>query len=629
MATRVNPFHTGTDCGKRRTLVQIEADTTGTRASFQAIQNQPAQPIHEREKVAQWLSHGLNFGQSNFIQSSFGQSSFGQNNFGQDNVVDLTGPSIFQPRRYDSFFAQVGGNTPVSWRPSLQPHKSATYDSPTRSATQTYLPSRQLKRNAAALDDSSRQFKHKAIVLDNRDEDIKEIIFVKTQTRTPRSSVKVREVIDLTGSDRPRAPKRTRSFLGHQDEDVIIIDPPAAEIRGQLRPLLLGTSGDSDARPEKRQKHTHTRLAFARVLHERPARRTVRVEVVVPEANTVGVAPPVQSVVLVCHFFRLPTEIRDKIYRYLLVSPKPIHVQHLWTELARRPTRRGRRTSEEVDFTIDTRILSACRGTALEGTRVLYSENTFLYMLRDASEVEKATARRSQRTARGRQNQDQRTINLAKYGHLLRHMAIELEPNRIGTDYEKLMGTALETLAPGSARTGAPSRCPPCGPIRLHTLTLTISPQWQQSQRTTRAAPAAAGNNQDTTTPEPRFLTIVPFFSRGGQVLKALQHLNTNFLRIHVHVNSDRRRGTDPSPPSSSSSSFSSDSDSDSDSVTNPHFPNPKTPTSPPRNNDRPAQPPRFLDPSARPAASFWRTTPSWKPSASGRLHTPKIHWRI
>lgn len=250
-----------------------------------------------------------------------------------------------------------------------------------------------------------------------------------------------------------------------------------------------------------------------------------------------------ESIEATTHFFTLAVEIRDKIYRQLLVSPMPIRVHGLWTEVARRSTRRGAR-SDDVDNTIDTRILSVCRRTAVEATRILYSENAFFYLLRDPEVVENASGlRRGQRgPGRGRWEQESRSIiNLAKYGHLIRHMIIELESNRTKPEYEKLMSAALETLVPagvGSPLLPSPPR-PPCAPIHLHTLTITISPLMQ----THRGERAPASGSPNVTAHDGRFLTTVGFFSRGAPVLKALQRLNVDFLRINVHVNSDIKDG--------------------------------------------------------------------------------------
>lgn len=203
-----------------------------------------------------------------------------------------------------------------------------------------------------------------------------------------------------------------------------------------------------------------------------------------------------------------------------------------------------------------------CHRTFVEGTRVLYSENHFLYQLRDAELLDSngGAGRRNNRTLRRGQKEAEKpkrntagpTINLEKYGHLIRHMAIELEPNRTGQPYQNLMAAALEALI--------------CSPIRLHTLTITVSPLFETSQRTVRSA---AAGNQNVTIKEGRFLSVVGFFSRGASVLKALQRINVNFLRINVHVNSDAK-----DRPSREDSNFgvmfpdTADLDEDSDSST-------------------------------------------------------------
>ena len=290
-----------------------------------------------------------------------------------------------------------------------------------------------------------------------------------------------------------------------------------------------------------------------------------------PDAIAAAASVVQPIVVGVNHFFKLAREIRDKIYRYLLVSPNPIRVWALWTQLARRPVRRVARrgySGDNIGTTIDTGILRVCRLTAEEGRHILYSENSFLYLLRDPEVVvENASSERQKRMRRSahRAAMDrlfQNSIHLNKYGHLIRHMAIELESNRTGPTYERLMRAALEVLAPNDESSPlAPS--PLCEPIHLHTLTITISPLLESNHRLARAP---AQGNQDGTVHDGRHLTMVSIFSRGGPVIKTLERINIDFLRINVHVNSDA--GTIAKPRLTGPSS-SSDSDSDSDSDSN------------------------------------------------------------
>ncbi|KAK4044760.1 hypothetical protein C8A01DRAFT_11833 [Parachaetomium inaequale] len=537
MATQCNPFHAALGHGKRRTLAEIDAATRDTK-TFKSLRRQPVQPIPNHERISEWLSRGVHPGGESF--------------------VEVNKPGAPQPNRRSPIFIVDDDKESFGQQPRSHAARAGTVARASHRAPYTPPSSRHLSFNG---------LKRKASNLDDSEEDV---IIIQPpssiQTRRPRPA----PVIDLTKSDRP---KRTTSFLGNRDDDVIIIDPPAAEMRRRLRPLLLGTPiatpRGSDIRPQKRRRQTPTASASVveRQVQQQP--EAAAREPIAPEADVTEAAVLLQSVESMTHFFTLATEIRDKIYRHLLVSPKPIHVQHLWTELARRSTRRGGR-GDDVETTIDTRILSVCRRTALEGIRILYSENTFLYLLRDPEVVESGSGggRRSQRVA-GRawreREQDSRSINLAKYGHLLRHMAIELEPNRTATSYEKLMSAALETLAPASADSLPSPPRPLCSPIHLHTLTITVSPLLESMNRPVRAP---AQGNQDVVIHEGRFLSMVSFFSRGKPVLKALQNLNADFLRINVHVNSDvkdDRSGTANNPWVGQVEDDVDDSDDDSD----------------------------------------------------------------
>jgi hypothetical protein len=562
MSTRINPFHAYLGSGKRRTLAEIEAANHRPNA-FQTRHWQPAQPVRGlvRERVSEWLSHQ-------------------EVHLGREDFVELNWPSAPDSFRRTPDSVRDGGNGPISPPTHRQLVQAGATVKPFRPAPHT--PSSQnfsstgLKRKASDLDDSE------------------DVMIVQPPPSALRRLPKTTAFIDLTRGD---GEKRRTSFRGHRDDDVVIVDPPAAEMRRQLRPLLLGRPRGSNTRAEniiraspaacrqsrpplvgmprnlntraqKRPKQTHTREAPALQRLLQRSSEGVADAAVVPEADVTEASVLLQNIEPVTGFFTLPTEIRDKIYRHLLVSQQPITVQGLWAELARRSTRRGR-SGNDIGNTIDTEILSVCRRTALEGTRVLYSENSFFYMLRD-SDVAVAGGssgvRGITRVPPRRREQERRTIDLEKYGHLIRHMAIELEPNRTGTESENLMSAALEILCPvdpGSPRHSS-SPQPLCVPIHLHTLTITVSPLFQPSHRTIRAA--AQGGNQDTIMYDGRFLSVVGFFSRGARVLKALQRLNVDFLRINVHVNSDvinSRSGSANQNTADSDSGFSDDFDSD------------------------------------------------------------------
>ncbi|KAL2118382.1 hypothetical protein VTJ04DRAFT_8042 [Mycothermus thermophilus] len=327
-------------------------------------------------------------------------------------------------------------------------------------------------------------------------------------------------------------------------------------------------------------------------------------------------------------FFSLPRELRDKVYRHLLTTPQPIPVHFLWTRVVgRRITRRTRSRARannnhttataggsfsffdsdnedsDLDTRIDTRVLRVCRQIAEEGLRVLYGENTFLYTLRDVAEVKKHIIRLANAQLQQQQQQQQRQrrpsprtrncsvqspvspsfpsavsaaardcdINLEKYGHLIRHMAIELDRNRTGDEYQELMCAALEAIVPEGYDKWewgfSPSVFSPVQPkIRLSTLTITISPCVPRGLKQLLAeqndefgthgtstansnnnnhkdvSKNAGGNDNDNRPIHPRLLaglTVAKFFSPDSGVLRALQAVQTDFLRVNVHVNSD------------------------------------------------------------------------------------------
>ncbi|KAL2152475.1 hypothetical protein VTH82DRAFT_5659 [Thermothelomyces myriococcoides] len=390
---------------------------------------------------------------------------------------------------------------------------------PCTTSSSIHLSSSRRKRKAAGLDDK-----------------VEDVIVVQPPPSFRKSYPHPAPLLNPTASHHS---DRSMSSFGNRDQDVPVVGTPPSQRRQELRKLALGIPTSSGCRPQKRRRHAPVAAGPEATRVPQPHAHAEPDGSSEPEADAEETAVLLQrSIVPVTHFFSLATEIRDKIYRHLLVSPKPIHVQHLWTEPARRSTRRGRQGDDIQASTIDTKILAVCRRTALEGTRVLYSENTFFYLLRDPEVVWSSNnGRRNQRVAgRSQRERNGSGINLAKYGHLIRHMVIELEPNRTETSYEKLMSAALESLAPATAESLPSPPRPVCRPIYLHTLTITVSPLLQSGHRTMHSS---GPNSHDVAGREGRFLTTVGFFNKGSPVLKALQRLKTDFLRINVHINSD------------------------------------------------------------------------------------------
>lgn len=424
--------------------------------------------------------------------------------------------------------------------------------------------------------------KRKANVL-KQDEDVEDVIFVREVARStlqqpPRRPKK--EPISLREDTVYQIQRKCNKFKfgNHQDEDVIIDDAVSEDTLQKNLHDLLG-----ERRPGKRQRQQAPEPA--------PPVAQQKVEIIATPEPVAEPEPPKPAEYF---FTKLPLEVREKIYRQLLVSPKPIPVKGLWTEPIHTRTRRGRGRRGQPDdpdlaWVMDTRILLTCHQAHIEATKVLYSENTFLYILRDPkpnplihvpsddddSEIDIQPARRGGTarggtfSARSSKREAQRSrIHLDKYGYLIRHLSMELESNRTDEPYHRLMASALHTLVKPY--------------IHLHTLTITISPLPEPSPR---GIPSMNSHQGQLSLRDGRSLSVLPFFSPRKPIPVALERLNLNFLRISVHVNSHLQEAqspnphhhhhpsssSSPSPPSSSSSSSSSGSeDPDSDSPPKP-----------------------------------------------------------
>ncbi|KAK4203734.1 hypothetical protein QBC40DRAFT_315406 [Triangularia verruculosa] len=370
------------------------------------------------------------------------------------------------------------------------------------------------------------------------------------------------EVIDLTLSDDDdedgssfRPPKRHRNNRW-QDKNV----PDMSDgVRDELRNEIHGLLGER-VTPPFRPPPPVVPIP------------EVEMDIDEEEEEEVVVEPTPEPVEPKDYFSSLPGEIRNKIYRLLLVSPKPIPVKDLWQEvIVRTSTRRTRGTAAttrtarnrrarvpamgeepEPSFSLDPRILRASKLTFQEGAAILYGENTFHYLLRDpgAATISIPGSRRNKRG--GNQNTGNR-INLKEYGGLIRHVGIELDSNRTGPEYERLMTAALKKLvrtdyeAMGIGYPHDPVIKEIYGPMdvpfHLRTLTVTVSPLFEQVARAVNVADGdgdgpGQGGGVSVMVREPRTLSVVRFFSKNSGVSKALREIKVDFLRVNVHVNS-------------------------------------------------------------------------------------------
>lgn len=172
----------------------------------------------------------------------------------------------------------------------------------------------------------------------------------------------------------------------------------------------------------------------------------------------------------------LPPELREQIYRFLLVSPTPTTVHNVWATHHRR----------QLPRSLDPSILRTCRLLYTEGMRVLYGENWFEYLVRDAT-AEGATPGGEDPSAADGEGEDesdedynddepdvqvpeeapQHDINIPRHGPLMRHLTIRTEANRSGKEYLRTAARAISVFA-----TLSPIRA------RVHTLRLEVQPTY-------------------------------------------------------------------------------------------------------------------------------------------------------
>lgn len=257
--------------------------------------------------------------------------------------------------------------------------------------------------------------------------------------------------------------------------------------------------------------------------------------------------------------FKLPAELRLKIYRELLVADAPIVVHGGWHLVYRRTTTRQQQQGEggvRVGRGLYIAILRVHPLFCAEGLGVLYGENTFLYRLRDPAPTMTDVSRlayddekhdedeccddddgdytpegrvenddddesasdcdedpRAERGDGGRKR-TRRDIYVEKYRHLFRHIVVEAEPNRFSEATMRAMARAIRTFAPG--------RRPAAN---IQTLAVRVTPL-----RVTRdgTGPGDADPEQAAE------FTFVDFLAPDSPVLEAIRAIECHFLRVEL-----------------------------------------------------------------------------------------------
>ncbi|RYP67221.1 hypothetical protein DL770_008652 [Monosporascus sp. CRB-9-2] len=192
-------------------------------------------------------------------------------------------------------------------------------------------------------------------------------------------------------------------------------------------------------------------------------------------------------------FGKLPAEIRDEVFRQVLVWPRDIRVLRGWTLVF--PRQRPR-------LAAGLALLRTCEVLRLQATRILYGENTFLYLIRDPSDAHPAT----RPVLRGVYGNS--VIPVDRYGHLIRRVKVVVEANRMcGREYRDNFIKAVTKFEGGLAI-----------PATLRTITIEVP--------ALTALDLGNGGN-------PLHVPICNFFGGdGSRVLSALKKINVQYIRV-------------------------------------------------------------------------------------------------
>lgn len=178
----------------------------------------------------------------------------------------------------------------------------------------------------------------------------------------------------------------------------------------------------------------------------------------------------------------LPLEVRQAIYRNLLVADDPIEVLHGWSEVRR-----------WQGLALHPALLRTCARIHDEAAALLYSENIFSYVLLDDG----------LRIAPGRSQPWQLTLPLRQHAHHFRTLELHLQCNDIDTAYNNAIRRALWTLNL-------------VGVDRLQKLTIVVSPHVDR-------------DDDDR-------VAIASYFKSDNQVIQVLKDLRTDLIQIDVHL---------------------------------------------------------------------------------------------
>lgn len=202
--------------------------------------------------------------------------------------------------------------------------------------------------------------------------------------------------------------------------------------------------------------------------------------------DTMSVEPnsPERSPIL-----RIALEVREVIYKHLLVRSKPILVKVDWTTVERNPF-------------VDHSIIFVCKQFAIEASTFLYENNTFQALLRKPS----YQLRRFEAPS-----------TIAPIHHAsFRNLIVDCSRDCWNIDWHEKMAKGITTLVSAKAM--------------IHTLTLQVNPQ------EVFAAETALGKETNP-------ITFADFLWFYGPVMIAVRMLAPRILKVIVKKGANRRFG--------------------------------------------------------------------------------------
>ncbi|KAG7057579.1 hypothetical protein JMJ77_0004963 [Colletotrichum scovillei] len=357
-----------------------------------------------------------------------------------------------------------------------------------------------------------------------------------------RSIVVVEEDSNDDGMIQPRKRRRTGGNTNAHDYHAVRERPPPRDYGATFArkstahftwgaPLMappLSQSARSDSKNKSAIPHTKSKeVVRPGSWQARP--NTGRYSGILSRTDTPESEPEPEPKSLGCPFLRIPLEIREDIYKYILVADEPIRVHQGWSAVYPR-NRVGIRTD----------LIRTCRQVRKEALNTLYGENTFLYLLRDAAKLPALNAQgeneivvqhplatdddalsdyEADSADEDSDGEDDVTngpssfladghtaadIDIRRFGHKFRKLMIVAEANRANAPYRLSMANAINVF-----RGLRPIR------PRIHTLTIDITPQ------------------RDPRTGDVSFLD---FFERSSEVVRTLRGLPCQFIEILVNT---------------------------------------------------------------------------------------------